>query len=59
MILSPRESSQTFDEILKKREPIAIDCEGISLGTKGQLTTVQVTIYLFVRGAEVQVRGCS
>ena len=43
VILSPREASQTFDDILKKREPIAIDCEGISLGTKGQLTTVQVT----------------
>ena len=42
VVLSPRESSQTFDDIWNRKEPIAIDCEGISLGTKGQLTTIQV-----------------
>jgi hypothetical protein len=42
VVLSSRESSQTFDEIWNRKEPIAVDCEGISLGTKGQLTTIQV-----------------
>jgi hypothetical protein len=47
VVLSSRESSQIFDEIWNKKEPIAIDCEGISLGTKGQLTTIQVSFLDF------------
>ena len=43
VVLSSRESSAIFDEIWNRKEAIAVDCEGVSLGTKGQLTTIQVS----------------
>ena len=49
VVLSSRESSQTFDDIWNKKEAIAVDCEGISLGTKGQLTTIQVGIQIRIQ----------
>jgi len=43
IVLSSRESSQILEEIWARKDPIAVDCEGISLGNKGQLTTVQAS----------------
>ena len=46
VILSHRESGQLLNEIMRRGEAIAIDCEGVNLSTpsKGQVTLVQVGV---------------
>ena len=46
VLLNHRESLQVLEEIIRRGEAIALDCEGINLSTpvKGQITLVQVGI---------------
>lgn len=46
VILSHRESLEVLEEIIRRGEAIAIDCEGINLSTpsKGQVTLVQIGV---------------
>lgn len=43
VVVSPRESAQIVEDILRKGQPIGFDGEGVNLGPKGQLTLVQVS----------------
>ncbi|XP_033339239.2 egl_like_exo domain-containing protein [Megalopta genalis] len=49
VIVNPRESLQIVDDIINPRKPpsdgkivVSMDCEGINLGIKGQLTLIQI-----------------
>ena len=41
--MNARESAQICHSILCKKEPISVDAEGINLGTKGQMTLLQIS----------------
>ena len=41
--MNAKESAQICHSILSKKEPIAVDAEGINLGTKGQMTLFQIS----------------
>ncbi|XP_031840590.1 egl_like_exo domain-containing protein [Nomia melanderi] len=49
VIVNPRESLQIIEDIINPRKPppdgkivVSMDCEGINLGVKGQLTLIQI-----------------
>ena len=43
VVMNAKESAQICHSILSKKEPIAVDAEGINLGTKGQMTLFQIS----------------
>ena len=43
VVMNAKESAQICHSILCKQEPVAVDGEGINLGTKGQMTLVQIS----------------
>ena len=43
VVMNAKESAQICHSILSKKEPIAVDAEGINLGTKGQMTLLQIS----------------
>ena len=43
VVMNARESAQICHSILTKKEPISVDAEGINLGTKGQMTLLQIS----------------
>ena len=43
VIMTAKEASQIVDQIMASKSPVAVDGEGINLGTKGQLTLLQVS----------------
>ena len=43
VVMNSKESAQICHSILSKKEPIAVDAEGINLGTKGQMTLLQIS----------------
>ena len=43
IVMNARESAQICHSILSKKEPISVDAEGINLGTKGQMTLLQIS----------------
>ena len=43
IVMNARESAQICHSILCKKEPISVDAEGINLGTKGQMTLLQIS----------------
>ncbi|KAI1287470.1 piRNA biogenesis protein EXD1 [Halotydeus destructor] len=42
LITKTREAEDIVDDILKKGDPVGIDCEGINLGQNGSITLVQI-----------------